>query len=417
MNPGLEKLQQYPFEKLAALKAGVVPPADLTAIVMSIGEPRHPAPDFVLDAIKESLGAGANSGLSSYPLTAGSLALRESIASWLTKRFDLTNLIDSEKHVLPVNGTREALFAVAQCFAGKSGEKPPVLMPNPFYQIYEGAALLAGATPAFIAIDQVSGLPDFDSVKQSDWQNCTLLYICSPGNPTGAVMSPEMLCDLIDKAIKYDFIIASDECYSELYFDESAPPWGILQAAKKMGNTTFKNCLAFHSLSKRSSLPGMRSGFVAGDADLIAKFKLYRTYHGCAMAPPFQVGSTKAWLDENHVIANRAYYRQKFAITHSILKQAKTLAEALTIPAGGFYYWLKTPGCDQEFARDLFAASNVTVLPGSYLARAVDNKGANLSQGQAEGPGYGYVRIALVPTLEDCVAAAERIRDFANNRA
>ncbi len=410
MNPGLEKLQQYPFEKLAALKAGVVPPIDLTAIVMSIGEPRHPAPDFVLDAIKQNLGAGANSGLSSYPLTAGSLELRQAIASWLTKRFDLAGLVDSERHILPVNGTREALFAVAQCFAGKSGAKPQVLMPNPFYQIYEGAALLAGATPTFIKINPDNGLPDFASVKQSDWQNCTLLYICSPGNPTGAVISPELLTDLIDKAIKYDFIIASDECYSELYFDESAPPWGILQAAKQMGNDTFKNCLAFHSLSKRSSLPGMRSGFVAGDSDLITTFKLYRTYHGCAMAPPFQVGSTKAWLDENHVIANRAYYRQKFAVTYNILKQAPNLAEALTIPAGGFYYWLKTPGCDQEFARDLFEASNVTVLPGSFLARSSEDSGTN------HGPGYGYVRVALVPTLEDCVAASERIRDFAKDR-
>ncbi|HMY04647.1 MAG TPA: aminotransferase class I/II-fold pyridoxal phosphate-dependent enzyme, partial [Candidatus Obscuribacter sp.] len=304
MNPGLDQLQQYPFERLNALKAGLTPPP-VSPIVMAIGEPKHEAPDFVLETLKKSLG-----GLSIYPLTAGTPELREAIAGWLSRRFQLAEKIQA-CHVLPVNGTREALFAVAQCFAPGPKHKgqaaaPPVLMPNPFYQIYEGAALLCGARPYYIDIDSESGLPRYEDVPESVWQDCTLLYVCTPGNPTGAVMPLELLGELVKKALKYNFVIASDECYSELYFDEGAPPAGILQAALKVGNDGLENCLAFHSLSKRSSLPGMRSGFVAGNANLIETFRLYRTYQGGAMPPPIQTASIAAWNDEAHVQANRA---------------------------------------------------------------------------------------------------------------
>ena len=401
MNPGLDQLQQYPFERLNALKAGLTPPP-VSPIVMAIGEPKHEAPDFVLETLKKSLG-----GLSIYPLTAGTPELREAIAGWLSRRFQLAEKIQA-CHVLPVNGTREALFAVAQCFAPGPKHKgqaaappPPVLMPNPFYQIYEGAALLCGARPYYIDIDSESGLPRYEDVPESVWQDCTLLYVCTPGNPTGAVMPLELLGELVKKALKYNFVIASDECYSELYFDEGAPPAGILQAALKVGNDGLENCLAFHSLSKRSSLPGMRSGFVAGNANLIETFRLYRTYQGGAMPPPIQTASIAAWNDEAHVQANRALYRRKFQET------APVLAEVLpvTIPAGGFYYWLKTPGDDKEFARELYRHTNVTVLPGSYLARG------SLSD-ETYSPGRGYVRMALVATAEECLEAARRTRDF-----
>lgn len=421
MNPGLAKLEKYPFERLAALKAGIEPPAELVHINMSIGEPKHEAPAFVLETLKNSL-----DGLSNYPLTAGSLELRQSIADWLNWRFKCGDTIKADKNVLPVNGTREALFAIAQCFCGgastaqnqdqnKNQSGKYVVMPNPFYQIYEGAAYLGGDQPYYVDIDENTGLAAYDQVPESIWQNTSILYISSPGNPTGAVVGMESLQALIEKARKYNFVLCSDECYSELYFDENKPPCGILQAAFEMGGSdgtskdnsktdVFKNCLAFHSLSKRSSLPGMRSGFVAGDAALIETFRLYRTYHGSAMSPPYQAASTVAWQDEEHVRANRALYREKFAATHAILSQAMEVK----IPAGAFYYWLRTPCHDTDFARDLFKYKNVTVLPGSYLSRQT----ANNSGKNPDSKKNNYVRVALVPPLADCLEAAERIKDF-----
>jgi len=406
MNPDLSRLQSYPFEKLAQLKAGITPDAGYRAINLAIGEPKHSPPAFVTEAIITHL-----HGLANYPLTKGAPALREAIATWLMQRFSLPAVsIDAERHVLPVNGTREALFAFAQTVIDRTQPKPLVMMPNPFYQIYEGAALLAGAEPWFINTTAASDwLPDFDSVPAEAWQRCQLLYLCSPGNPTGAVINAETLAKLIELAEKYDFIIASDECYSELYFDEANPPVGLLQVAAQIGNSDYKRCMVFHSLSKRSNLPGMRSGFVAGDAALIKKFLLYRTYQGCAMSPYIQSASIKAWQDEKHVVENRTQYREKFAVVLDILN---TVTEA-THPAASFYLWLKTPerftangtGGDTEFAQQLFAQKNINLLPGSYLSR--EAHGIN--------PGSGYVRIALVAPLDECVEAAQRIKDFIIN--
>lgn len=397
MNPFLTELQPYPFEKLAALKAGVNPPAGKSAIVMSIGEPKHPSPKFIKDALSANL-----DGISGYPTTVGQPALRQAIAGWLCHRFHLKpETMEPERNVLPVNGTREALFAVAQCCIDAK-PSPYVLMPNPFYQIYEGAALLAGAKPWFINVSDESLLPDFDAVPEDVWSQCQLLYLCSPGNPTGAVMSSELYCRLIDLSLKYNFVIASDECYSELYPLEESPPAGILQAAAAMGLDDYSNCLAFHSLSKRSSVPGLRSGFVAGDAKIIERFRLFRTYHGCAMPLPTQMASIAAWQDEKHVVENRALYREKFAHALEILAPVTRV----TMPEGAFYLWLQT-GCDDTvFARDLFARQNVTVLPGSYLSRPVSGV----------DPGAGRVRIALVPGKDECLEAVRRIAEFVGAR-
>jgi len=397
MNPFLTELQPYPFEKLAALKAGVNPPAGKSAIVMSIGEPKHPSPKFIKEALSANL-----DGIAGYPTTAGQPALRQAIANWLCHRFHLKpETMDPERNVLPVNGTREALFAIAQCCIDAKSA-PYVLMPNPFYQIYEGAALLAGAKPWFINVSEESLLPDFDAVPEDVWRQCQLLYLCSPGNPTGAVMSSELLCRLIDLSRKYNFVIASDECYSELYPLEDNPPVGILQAAAAMGLHDYSNCLAFHSLSKRSSVPGLRSGFVAGDAKIIERFRLFRTYHGCAMPLPTQMASIAAWQDEEHVVENRALYREKFARAIDILQPVTQVSE----PEGAFYLWLKTGGDDTAFARDLFAEQNVTVLPGSYLSRPVSGI----------DPGAGRVRIALVPGRDECLEAVRRIAEFVGSR-
>jgi N-succinyldiaminopimelate aminotransferase len=397
MNPFLSELQPYPFEKLAALKAGVSPPAGKSAIVMSIGEPKHPSPKFIKDALTANI-----DGIASYPTTVGLPELRQAIAKWLCRRFDLMpETMDAERNVLPVNGTREALFAIAQCCINAK-LAPYVLMPNPFYQIYEGAAWLAGAKPWFINVSEETLLPDFDSVPEDVFRHCQLLYLCSPGNPTGAVMSPALLVRLIELSLKYNFVIASDECYSELYPLEERPPAGILQAAAAMGLDDYSNCLAFHSLSKRSSVPGLRSGFVAGDAKIIERFRLFRTYHGCAMPLPAQMASIAAWQDEEHVVQNRALYREKFARAIEILSPVTQVE----MPEGGFYLWLKTGGDDTVFARDLFAAQNVTVLPGSYLSRTAFGV----------DPGGGRVRIALVPAKDECLEAARRIAEFVGSR-
>lgn len=389
MNNRLQKLQSYPFSKLHSLLSDLQPAAK-TPISLSIGEPRHPPPGFVLDEVAAHL-----SSLSTYPATAGTPELRDSIADWLRRRFALRS-IDPAQHILPVNGTREALFAFAQT-AVNAGPGALVMIPNPFYQIYEGAALLAGATPRFISCAPDSGQPNFDAVSPQEWSHCQLLYICTPGNPTGAVLPLERMQELVQLAREYDFVIASDECYSEIYPHEETPPPGLLQACAALGDNDYRNCVVFHSLSKRSNLPGLRSGFAAGDAAILESFLRYRTYHGCAMPPHHQAGSTRAWQDEAHVRHNRQAYREKFdAVLH-------TLDGCLDVgaPEAGFYLWPRTPCSDTDFARTLYSRENVLVLPGRYLART-DTEGVN--------PGESRVRMALVADLPECVEAAMRIR-------
>ncbi len=397
MNPGLALCHPYPFEKLALLKEGVVPAAHKAHIAMSIGEPAHPTPDFILDALATNA-----AGYGNYPTTKGIPALREVIANWLSRRFNIPRqAIDPDTQILPVSGTREALFSIAQALVDPA-EKPIVIMPNPFYQIYEGAALLAGAEPYYLNTLESDGyLPDFESVPETIWRRCRMIYICSPSNPSGSVLPVSAMEKLISLAEKYDFIIASDECYSELYDDESSPPPGLLQAAHTMGNSSFKNCLVFHSLSKRSNAPGLRSGFVAGDAKIMQAYFQYRTYQGCAMPLPTQHASICAWQDEAHVNENRELYREKFKAFIEILS---TICDVKQPPAS-FYIWLKTAIPDTEFARQLFAKENITVLPGSYLSREFD----------AVNPGANHVRIALVAPLTECTEAAHRIKNFVSS--
>lgn len=396
MNIDLNKLHPYPFEKLNALKSGILPPAALSHIALSIGEPKHPPPEFVRETLTTALGK-----LSAYPLTRGIPELREAIAEWLCQRFSL-QAVCPDSQVLPVNGTREALFAFAQVIINRSND-PVVVSPNPFYQIYEGAALLAGARLHFLNCTEENGFcPDWASVSPEIWQQCQLIYICSPGNPSGAVLDMDKLQTLIRLADQYNFIIASDECYSEIYPDENHPPVGLLEACAQMGRHSYDRCVVFHSLSKRSNLPGLRSGFVAGDSRILAGFLQYRTYHGCAMPVPSQLASIAAWRDEQHVQDNRHQYRQKFALFREILEPTMPLS----IPDAGFYLWVSTRGAnignDEDFARELFRQQHITVLPGRYLARTAD--GIN--------PGENRVRLALVAPLEECREAAMRIRRF-----
>ncbi|QIL88729.1 succinyldiaminopimelate transaminase [Microbulbifer sp. SH-1] len=389
MNPNLQQLQPYPFAKLAKLKAGIEGPEDLAHIALSIGEPKHTPPTFVRDELIDNLDK-----LAAYPLTKGIDPLRETIAQWLRNRFQL-NAVCPDTQVIPVNGTREALFAFAQAVVSPGAT---VLMPNPFYQIYEGAAFLAGAIPHFINCSAETGFkPDFSSVPESAWASCDLLYLCTPGNPTGALLDLDELKQLIALADKYDFTIASDECYSELYFDENNPPAGLLQACAELGRDDYRRCVVFHSLSKRSNLPGLRSGFAAGDGEILEKFLLYRTYHGCAMPVPTQYASIAAWQDEQHVQENRELYRQKFDAVLNILDGCLEVQK----PQASFYLWPKV-GDGETFARELFRQQHITVLPGAYLAREAN--GVN--------PGAEYVRMALVATLEECIEAAKRIRHF-----
>ncbi len=398
MNPRIDTLHPYPFERLAALKAGITPNAELPHIAMSIGEPKHPPPAFVVehltaaDAIATALG--------SYPLTRGSDALRETMSTWAERRFGLPAGALGPDAVLPVNGTREALFAFAQAMIDSGGnDRPVVVLPNPFYQIYEGAALLAGAEPIYAACPAALGfLPDHGSIPGAIWDRCELLYVCSPGNPTGAVMTLEGWQEVLALADRHDFVVAADECYSELYVDESQPPLGLLEACQRLGRSGFERCVVFHSLSKRSNLPGLRSGFVAGDRTLMDRFLRYRTYHGCAMPTSVQNASALAWSDEAHVQVNRASYRQKFDAVLDILEPVVEVDR----PEAGFYLWPKTP-CDEEtFTRDLFRSENLTVLPGRYLSRP----------GPDGDPGERRVRMALVATLDECVDAARRMRRF-----
>jgi N-succinyldiaminopimelate aminotransferase len=397
MNPALAQLRPYPFERLRTLLAGAQPPAGLPHISLSIGEPRHTPPQFVLDALTRNL-----HHLGSYPPTAGAPEFRTAAAGWLTRRFGLPpGALNPETMVLPVNGTREALFAFVQAVTDVA-KNPLVVMPNPFYQIYEGAALLAGAEPYFMGNDRDNEyLPDLDGVPEATWRRCQMLFLCSPGNPTGAVASVEYLRRALELADRYDFVVASDECYSEIYLDESSPPPGLLQAALAAGHTAFERCVVFHSLSKRSSVPGLRSGFVAGDAAIIKPFLLYRTYHGCAVPLHTLHASIPAWEDDSHVIENRKLYREKFATVLPILREVMDV----DAPQAGFYLWPKVAD-DERFTRELFERKHLTILPGSYIAR-------DIPQGN---PGRGRVRISLVANVPECAEAARRIRDYVAGR-
>ncbi len=391
MNPALDLLHPYPFEKLGHLLRDLTPPTALSPILLSIGEPRHAAPDFVKQVLVEQL-----QHLSTYPTSKGLPVLRQRMADWLVRRFGLQAL-DAESQVLPVSGTREAIFSFVQAAIRRPGvgePKPVVIMPNPFYQIYEGAALLAGAEPYFVNCSAENGhLGDYDGIPDDIWARAQLVLVCSPNNPTGAVMPADQLKRLIARCDEHGCILAADECYSELYFD--TPPVGLLEVCAQLGRHDYRRCVVFHSLSKRSNLPGLRSGFVAGDAALLAPYLLYRTYHGAAMPVQHQLASVAAWQDEGHVAANRAQYRQKFALFLQELGDRLPLQQ----PDAGFYFWLQVDD-DEAFARRLYAGAHVTVLPGRYLSR--DAHGRN--------PGVGHVRMALVADVAQCEQAIRRIK-------
>lgn len=390
-HPHFSKLHPYPFEKLRGLLAGAEPPASLRHISLSIGEPKHAAPEFATQCLYDN-----RDKYGQYPTSKGIPELRNAIAQWLKTRFAAIH-IDADKHILPLNGTREGLFAIAQAVLNPNANTV-VVMPNPFYQIYEGAALLAGATPYFVNADQQSHyLADYASVPEEIWQQCQMLYICSPGNPSGAVIDEAEFLHLIALADKYNFVIVSDECYSEIYLGDNAP-MGILEACEKIGRFDYKRCLAFNSLSKRSNLPGLRSGFVAGDANILEDFALYRTYHGCALPVPTQLASALTWNDEKHVEENRQAYREKFIAVKRILEPVCNIR----IPEASFFLWLETNLTDTEFCRKLFEEQHITVLPGTYLARDTANG----------NPGAHHVRIALVAPLEECIEAAHRLATF-----
>ena len=395
MNPDLEKLQPYPFQKLAALFRVVTADPAYRPISLSIGEPKHATPTFIKDALVAGL-----DGLANYPTTAGSESLRNNISLWISRRYGIPTL-DAQTQVLPVNGSREALFAFAQAVIDRSKTDPAVVCPNPFYQIYEGAAFLSGATPYFLnTLPEDHFALNFAQLPEAVWQRTQLIYICSPGNPSGSVMSLQEWQALFEMSDRYGFVIASDECYSEIYFGDDKP-LGALQAAQQLGRSDYKNLVMFSSLSKRSNVPGMRSGFVAGDAKVIAKFALYRTYHGSAMNPAIQAATIAAWNDELHVIENRRLYAEKFAQVVAILKPVLPVV----MPDAGFYLWIRTPIADTDFAQQLYRDYNVTVLPGSYLAR----------EAQGINPGKDFVRLALVANTAETVEAALRIARFVTN--
>ena len=399
MNAYLPLLQAYPFERLRRLFADAAPNPAYSPISLGIGEPRHATPALIKDAYCQAI---HGSGLSAYPASAGDPALRSAVGHWLRRRYRLE--VNPAAQILPINGSREALFAFAQTVLSPQadGAKPLVVCPNPFYQIYEGAALLAGAEPYFVASDpQRNFAQDWASVPEAVWQRTQLLFVCSPGNPAGAVMPLSEWRMLFDLSDRFGFVIASDECYSEIYFRDE-PPLGGLEAATQLGRSDFKNLVSFSSLSKRSNVPGMRSGFCAGDATLIQQFLLYRTYHGSAMSPVVQSASIAAWNDEAHVVENRALYREKFAQITPLLATVLDVA----LPDAGFYLWAAVQGSDENFSRDLYAAYNVTVLPGSYLAR--ESRGHN--------PGAGRIRMALVAQTDECLEAAKRIVAFVQTR-
>jgi N-succinyldiaminopimelate aminotransferase len=398
MNPKLSLLQPYPFQKLAELTRGVDRPSTLSHICLSIGEPKHAAPDFVAAETLDNI-----AGLSVYPTTKGTAALRETIASWCDRRYGLgSKPLDPERQVLPTSGSREALFSLAQAIVdGSSNTRPIVMMPNPFYQIYEGAALLASAEPYYLATPAHTGfLPNFGEVPASVWERTQLLYVCSPGNPTGAVLGLEQWREVLELSARYDFVVVSDECYSEIYFDEEQPPLGLLGAAHALGIDDYERCIIAQSLSKRSNLPGLRSGFVAGDARIMERYQLYRTYHGCTVPTVTQAVSVAAWSDEDHVHASRELYRRKFDAVLDILEPVLDVNR----PAAGFYLWPCTPVDDEQFTRGLLAEQNVAVLPGRYLSRPAGGI----------DPGARRVRMALVAPQAECVDAAHRIAAYVN---
>jgi len=397
MNPDLNQLQPYPFQKLAKLFGEVTPNSALSAISLHIGEPKHPTPTFIKEAVTKGL-----DGLANYPITIGNEALRATISNWLAQRYDIP-APDAKTQILPVNGSREALFSFAQAVIDRSQTEPTVICPNPFYQIYEGAAILASATPHFLnTLADDNFALNFAQLPEAVWQGTQLIYVCSPGNPNGRVMPLSEWQTLFEMSDRYGFIIAADECYSEIYFGEDKP-LGALQAAQQLGRTDYKNLVVFSSLSKRSNVPGMRSGFVAGDADVLAKFALYRTYHGCAMNPIIQTAAIAAWSDEAHVAENRHLYAEKFAKAIAILSSVLPVSK----PDAGFYLWFKTPIADTAFAQQLYRDYNVSVLPGSFLAR--EAHGIN--------PGANYIRLALVANLEETLEAAQRIVKFSHQLA
>ena len=383
MNPNLDKLQPYPFQRLRDLFRDITPNPDLAPINLSIGEPKHETPAFITQALAENL-----SGLANYPTTAGNPELRQTISGWLSSRYGISAL-DAEKAIIPVNGSREALFAFARAVIDGSRPNPIVICPNPFYQIYEGAALLAGAEPYFLnTLPENNHVMDFGSVPQDILQRTQLVYVCSPGNPSGKVMSLEQWRELFALSERYGFVIAADECYSEIYFDEAKPPLGALQAAHELGRG-FERLVIFSSLSKRSNVPGMRSGFVAGDARILEKFLLYRTYHGCAMNPAVQAASIAAWNDEAHVVENRRLYAEKFQAVTPLLQGSLEVK----MPDAAFYLWARATVSDTEYAQTLYRDHHVTVLPGSFLAR--DAHDIN--------PGKGFIRLALIASLQECL--------------
>ncbi|MCH9849161.1 MAG: succinyldiaminopimelate transaminase [Betaproteobacteria bacterium] len=393
MNENLNLLQPYPFQRLRDLFEGIVPNSQYTAVNLSIGEPKHETPKIIQKSLIDHI-----AGLANYPTTLGSVELRQAIANWATRRYGIPTL-DIDKEIIPVNGSREALFALAQAVIDTSKPNPVVISPNPFYQIYEGAAFLAGAEPYFInTLPENQHKMDFSTVPSDVLNRTQLVYVCSPGNPSGKVMSLDDWQELFKLSDQYGFVIAADECYSEIYFDETNPPLGALQAANKLGRD-YSRLVVFSSLSKRSNVPGMRSGFVAGDSAIIPKFLLYRTYHGCAMSPAIQAASETAWNDEAHVVENRRLYTEKFS---TITPMLKTVWSAVEMPDAAFYLWIQTNQDDTAVAIKLKRDANITVLPGSYLAR--DAHGIN--------PGKGFIRMALVAPLAECVEAAQRIQQL-----
>ncbi|MCH9799851.1 MAG: succinyldiaminopimelate transaminase [Betaproteobacteria bacterium] len=393
MNENLNLLQPYPFQRLRDLFEGIVPNSQYTAVNLSIGEPKHETPKIIQKSLIDHI-----AGLANYPTTLGSVELRQAIANWATRRYGIPTL-DIDKEIIPVNGSREALFALAQAVIDTSKPNPVVISPNPFYQIYEGAAFLAGAEPYFInTLPENQHKMDFSTVPSDVLNRTQLVYVCSPGNPSGKVMSLDDWQELFKLSDQYGFVIAADECYSEIYFDETNPPLGALQAANKLGRD-YSRLVVFSSLSKRSNVPGMRSGFVAGDSAIIPKFLLYRTYHGCAMSPAIQAASETAWNDEEHVVENRRLYTEKFS---TITPMLKTVWSAVEMPDAAFYLWIQTNQDDTAVAIKLKRDANITVLPGSYLAR--DAHGIN--------PGKGFIRMALVAPLAECVEAAQRIQQL-----
>jgi N-succinyldiaminopimelate aminotransferase len=397
MNPRLGLLQPYPFEKLRALLSGNAPPRELRPINLSIGEPQHPTPPLLKDALAANL-----AGIAKYPLTKGLPELRIAMAQWIARRHGLGS-IDPETQVIPVTGSREGIFSIAQVLLDPADRDALVISPNPFYQIYEGAALLAGATPHFVnALAANDFRPDWSAVPAETWRRVRVLYACSPGNPTGRVMGLDEWKQLFELSARYNFTIVSDECYSEVYFDEAAPPLGALAAAKQLGNADFRRLVIMGSLSKRSNAPGLRSGFAAGDAAILKDFLLYRTYHGTAMSESVQLASIAAWKDEAHVVENRRLYREKFAAFHALVNPVLPLA----MPDAAFYFWAAVAGDDTAFARELHASQNVTVLPGSYLSR----------EAQGVNPGRGFVRLALVSSVDDAIEAGTRLARFVRER-